>query len=178
MAGINFLLAVEKWGLRLFPPKQLSSICPALDTSFVHFLSSRAKEVEETTYVMRRYNPIKRIRLIETTEQWESFWQEVREEVNETKVVGFDCEWGRGLQPKKICRFCEAEGRKQRRFLDINRPTSLLQLATVGGYCGLVRILKMDSISDTLKALLGDPSILKLGVQPLTDGNRLWKDHG
>ena len=176
MAGINFLLAVEKWGLRLFPPKQLSSIRPALDTSFVHFLSSRAKE--EATYGKRTYNGVKRTRLIETTEQWESFWQEVREEVNETRVVGFDCEWGRGLQPKTNCRFCEADGRKQGRFLDVNRPTSLLQLATVGGYCALVRLLKMDGISDTLKALLGDPSILKLGVEPLTDGDTLWQDHG
>ena len=98
-------------------------------------------------------------------------------EVNRTKVIGFDCEW----VSESLMRREEGEeggGDDNGAERKIDGRVSLIQIATVGGLCGLVRILKLDFVPETLNELLSNRNILKLGVSPKDDGNRLGKDHG
>ena len=119
----------------------------------------------------------KTIWLIETVVDWESFWGEAKIEVNRTKVIGFDCEW---VSESLMRREEEREGGEDDFGAErkVDGRVSLIQIATVGGLCGLVRILKLDSVPETLKEVLSNRNILKLGVSPKDDGNRLGKDHG
>ncbi|XP_047358528.1 exonuclease 3'-5' domain-containing protein 2 isoform X1 [Vespa velutina] len=69
-------------------------------------------------------------------------------------ILGFDCEWVN-------------EG-----------PVSLLQLATHNGVCALFRINKIGFIPPRLQELLASKRILKVGVAPFEDGQKIIKDHG
>ncbi|KAK2587500.1 hypothetical protein KPH14_003200 [Odynerus spinipes] len=69
-------------------------------------------------------------------------------------ILGFDCEWVN-------------EG-----------PVSLLQLATHNGVCALFRIGKIGFIPPKLKELLANKRILKVGVAPFEDGQKILKDYG
>lgn len=69
-------------------------------------------------------------------------------------ILGFDCEWVN-------------EG-----------PVSLLQLATHNGVCALFRINKIGFIPPKLKELLANKRILKVGVAPFEDGQKILKDYG
>lgn len=58
---------------------------------------------------------------------------------------------------------------------------SMIQIATADGYCALIRILALarhNQIPETLTNLLRNKNILKLGVSPKDDANRLFKDYG
>ncbi|KAI4488611.1 hypothetical protein M0802_011427 [Mischocyttarus mexicanus] len=69
-------------------------------------------------------------------------------------ILGFDCEW-------------------------INEgPVSLLQLATYNGVCALFRISKIGFIPPNLQKLLSSKHILKVGVAPFEDGQKIEKDYG
>ncbi|XP_031842751.1 exonuclease 3'-5' domain-containing 2 isoform X2 [Nomia melanderi] len=69
-------------------------------------------------------------------------------------VLGFDCEWAN-------------EG-----------PVSLVQLATHNGVCGLFRIGKIGYVPHRLKELLASKRILKVGVAPYEDGQKIIADYG
>ncbi|XP_015610219.1 exonuclease 3'-5' domain-containing protein 2 [Cephus cinctus] len=69
-------------------------------------------------------------------------------------ILGFDCEWVN-------------EG-----------PVSLLQLATYNGVCALFRLSKIGYVPATLKELLANKQVLKVGVASFEDGQKLTRDYG
>ncbi|KAL9889059.1 exonuclease 3'-5' domain-containing protein 2-like isoform 1-T1 [Glossina fuscipes fuscipes] len=74
------------------------------------------------------------------------------------KVLGFDCEW-------------VSVGRSR-------NPVALLQLASPNGFCGLFRLCHMHHIPQSLKNLLVDKEIIKVGVDPAGDAQKLQEDNG
>ncbi|XP_070534607.1 exonuclease 3'-5' domain-containing protein 2-like [Ptychodera flava] len=74
------------------------------------------------------------------------------------KVIGLDCEWvAQNGQPNAV---------------------SLLQLSCLD-YCCLIRLHKIkDSIPESLRVLLEDKSVLKVGVGVMEDSKKLHRDYG
>ena len=149
---------------------------PAFVAALTYFLRSDDETDENNSHAVYDRKD-KTIRLIETVADWQSFWGEAEMEVNRTKVIGFDCEW---VSESLMRREGGEEGGEDDNGAErkIDGRVSLIQIATVSGICGLVRILKIDFVPETLKEVLSNRNILKLGVSPKDDGNRLGKDHG
>ncbi|XP_046394204.1 exonuclease 3'-5' domain-containing protein 2 isoform X2 [Ischnura elegans] len=78
-----------------------------------------------------------------------------RECSNSFPVLGMDCEWVPEWDPRE------------------KNPVALLQLATLSGYCVLFRLSFMGSIPGSVKNLLCNRSILKVGVAIENDVSRL-----
>ncbi|XP_046376546.1 exonuclease 3'-5' domain-containing protein 2-like [Haliotis rufescens] len=101
------------------------------------------------------------IHLISTPEEWQNQLVMLTEHLKIMKVVGLDCEWVSD----------HTTGHRSQ--------VALLQMATTSGLCLLVRLCHMGSmIPQTLKDVLADPSILKVGVAVKDDGKKLTKDYG
>ena len=149
---------------------------PAVVAALTYFRRSNDETDENNSHAVYDRKD-KTIRVIETVANWESFWKEAEIEVNQTKVIGFDCEW---VSESLMRREGGEEGGEDDNSAErkIDGRVSLIQIATVSGLCGLLRILKLDFVPETLKEVLSDRNILKLGVSPKDDGNRLGKDHG
>ncbi|XP_053962437.1 exonuclease 3'-5' domain-containing protein 2-like [Anastrepha ludens] len=77
----------------------------------------------------------------------------LRKHCEENPVLGFDCEWEMG-----------SEG------------VDLLQLCTHKGYCALIRLCAMRTLPPSLRDLLDDSHIVKVGVAPLDDAGRLSRE--
>ncbi|XP_055710470.1 bifunctional 3'-5' exonuclease/ATP-dependent helicase WRN-like isoform X4 [Phlebotomus papatasi] len=75
----------------------------------------------------------------------------------EYRALGFDCEW-------------IASGQRRSRV-------ALIQLATASGICGLFRINKIGHVPDTLKDVLKDKTIRKVGVNSALDARYLRMDY-
>lgn len=91
----------------------------------------------------------------------EDFIYRIRSHCEDFPVIGFDCEWWSIRGPR--------------------RQVALLQLASGGGLCILVRLCQMRWMTDKmgeLNKLLKDERIIKVGVEPSNDGNKLWADYG
>uniref|UniRef100_A0A1A9VZH2 3'-5' exonuclease domain-containing protein n=1 Tax=Glossina brevipalpis TaxID=37001 RepID=A0A1A9VZH2_9MUSC len=73
------------------------------------------------------------------------------------KVLGFDCEW---VSQRGYC-----------------SRVALLQLASSNGFCGLFQLCHMRHIPKSLKTLLEDKEIIKVGVEPAQDAQRLMNDY-
>ncbi|XP_038051999.1 exonuclease 3'-5' domain-containing protein 2-like [Patiria miniata] len=99
--------------------------------------------------------------VVETIDALETALSRISDETSKFKVMSLDCEW---------C--SERCGRR--------RSVALLQLATASGYSVLIRLckLKTNRLPESLKVLLMDKSIFKVGVAVLDDANRLFNDHG
>uniref|UniRef100_A0A1A9VR77 3'-5' exonuclease domain-containing protein n=1 Tax=Glossina austeni TaxID=7395 RepID=A0A1A9VR77_GLOAU len=82
----------------------------------------------------------------------------LREHCKHYKVLGFDCEW-------------ITVGR-------VRNPVALLQLASPNGFCGLFHLCHMHHIPKSLKNLLEDKEIIKVGIDPAADGRKLQEDYG
>lgn len=78
----------------------------------------------------------------------------------EYRVLGFDCEWVTVNASK--------------------RPVALLQLAAHNGYCALIRLhrLRGASLPASLRELLANGDIVKVGVVPMDDARHLARDYG
>ncbi|KAL0849790.1 hypothetical protein ABMA28_011736 [Loxostege sticticalis] len=72
-------------------------------------------------------------------------------------AIGFDCEWVTDHGKRK--------------------PVALLQLSTIDGYCGLFRLNCLGRVPESLKELLEDRTIYKVGVAPDDDGRYLYQDY-
>ncbi|GFO20170.1 exonuclease 3'-5' domain-containing protein 2 [Plakobranchus ocellatus] len=95
------------------------------------------------------------IYIINKPEEWDEIYEKVLNDIRHVKVLGLDCEWVQ------------------------RRPVALLQLSTPTGLCVLVRLFKLGSgIPETLKSLLADKSVLKVGVAILDDSKKLFQDYG
>lgn len=98
------------------------------------------------------------IHIVTSSDEWEAVSSHIAEEAYSIGALGFDCEW------------VQVQGSR--------RPVALLQLATASGVCVLARLSCMDSIPDSLKTLLHDNNVLKLGVACIEDSQYLLMDYG
>lgn len=114
------------------------------------------KTIKMLSNNVKVYQRKKEIFIIETEEEWEHFY-DIYIKNHHVKVLGFDCEWV---------------------FRGRRHPVALLQLATQDGVCALVRVFKISTFPASLKQLLNDRSILKVGVAPKDDAKKLFQDYG
>ncbi|XP_010877690.1 exonuclease 3'-5' domain-containing protein 2 isoform X2 [Esox lucius] len=95
-------------------------------------------------------------------EDWEQLWPTLQKELAVYPVLGLDCEW------------VSVKGRTS--------AVSLLQMATYSGRCVLVRLRPFrgawQDLPLSLKEVLRDPHVLKVGVGCYEDGKRLTRDYG
>lgn len=105
-------------------------------------------------------NPLRHqdVKIVETEEQCKAVINILRSHTKSFNVLGFDCEW------------VTVEGTR--------RPVALLQLASHKGLCALIRLCELDGIPKTLRELLEDESVLKVGVAPSEDASKLSYDYG
>uniref|UniRef100_A0A1B0BNC1 3'-5' exonuclease domain-containing protein n=1 Tax=Glossina palpalis gambiensis TaxID=67801 RepID=A0A1B0BNC1_9MUSC len=81
----------------------------------------------------------------------------LRKHCGDYKVLGFDCEW-------------VSVGRSR-------KPVALLQLASSNGFCGLFHLCHMHHIPKSLKNLLEDKEIIKVGIDPSGDAQKLQEGY-
>ncbi|XP_037954752.1 exonuclease 3'-5' domain-containing protein 2-like [Teleopsis dalmanni] len=111
-----------------------------------------------------------------------SILQDYRDAIKNSNIVVVES----GRKCKQVVRIIRAKCRKQK-FVGFDvewvtedgerKPIALLQLSTGDGYCGLLRLCKMVSIPKCLSALLSDPDIIKLGVAPFDDAEKMLSDY-
>ncbi|CAL4182676.1 unnamed protein product, partial [Meganyctiphanes norvegica] len=120
------------------------------------------KKIVQLLYKWRINSLIKlsnmKVHIVTSNEEWECIYSLIAEEAYTIGALGFDCEW------------VQVQGSR--------RPVALLQLATASGVCVLVRLSCMNSIPDSLKMLLNDNRVLKLGVACIEDSQYLLMDYG
>ncbi|CAL4069565.1 unnamed protein product, partial [Meganyctiphanes norvegica] len=99
-----------------------------------------------------------KIHIVTCSKEWGNISTYIAEEAHAIGAIGFDCEW------------VHVQGSR--------RPVALLQLATASGVCVLVRLSCMKTIPDSLKMLLNDNRMFKLGVGCIDDSKFLLMDYG
>ncbi|BFY97658.1 hypothetical protein BsWGS_00698 [Bradybaena similaris] len=115
------------------------------------FLVSKAVEYMETKH---RLYVAKKICVVDSPEQWEEAYSGLEKDLRVIKVLGLDCEW---VESHKV---------------------ALLQLASPSGLCILVRLFKLwPSFPESLRLLLADSSILKVGAAIIGDAKKLHRDY-
>ncbi|XP_020375184.1 exonuclease 3'-5' domain-containing protein 2 isoform X1 [Rhincodon typus] len=99
--------------------------------------------------------------IVESEDEWEQVWPLLKTELDNYPLIGIDCEW------------ISIKGKPN--------PVSLLQLASYSGFCLLVRMPQMIRdgrlMPKTLLDLLGNGSVLKVGVDAFEDGCKLLRDY-
>ncbi|KAJ8735084.1 hypothetical protein PYW08_014334 [Mythimna loreyi] len=98
------------------------------------------------------------IKTVNTEEFCDEVVGELRRRCQKHRALGFDCEW------------VTDKGKRH--------PVALVQLSSFDGYCGLFRLNKMKTVPASLKDLLEDETIYKVGVAPADDGKYLSHDYG
>ncbi|XP_053601595.1 exonuclease 3'-5' domain-containing protein 2 [Plodia interpunctella] len=83
--------------------------------------------------------------------------EELQRRCSTFRSIGFDCEW------------VSDHGSR--------RPVALVQLSSYDGYCGLFRLSKLATVPSSLKELLEDKHIYKVGVSPMDDAKYLFQDY-
>ncbi|GAB1607615.1 exonuclease 3'-5' domain-containing protein 2-like isoform X1 [Argonauta hians] len=122
---------------------------------FYKFLSKSSKRFR----IGRRiaFPPVT-IQTVSTHQEWKDVHTQLMAQCETIPVLGLDAEW--------IYRF----GRRY--------PVSLLQLAGKGGLCVLIQMnLLPKPYPASFRSLMGDPSILKVGVGICVDVDNLRVDH-
>ncbi|XP_048394161.1 exonuclease 3'-5' domain-containing protein 2 isoform X2 [Stegostoma tigrinum] len=99
--------------------------------------------------------------IVESEDEWEQAWPLLKTDLDNYPLIGIDCEW------------ISIKGKPN--------PVSLLQLASYSGFCLLVRMPQMIRdgrlMPKTLLDLLGNGSVLKVGVDAFEDGCKLFRDY-
>jgi len=101
--------------------------------------------------------PGTKITLVNTYADWENISDAILQDVSAFPFIGLDTEW---------------VSKKGSAGL-----VSMLQLATYSGHCVLIRLCLLDKIPSSLRNILVDPDIIKVGVAVLDDGEKLLVDH-
>uniref|UniRef100_A0A1A9ZM47 Exonuclease 3'-5' domain-containing protein 2 n=1 Tax=Glossina pallidipes TaxID=7398 RepID=A0A1A9ZM47_GLOPL len=112
------------------------------------------------SYWNRFQNPLKRkhVVLIQNTNDCQKVVNILKSHCSDYKVLGFDCEW------------VTVSGSR--------RPVALLQLCSNRGYCALFRLCCIRQIPKSLRDLLADEEVIKVGVDPGYDAQKLAQDYG
>ncbi|KAL8169553.1 UNVERIFIED_CONTAM: Exonuclease 3'-5' domain-containing protein 2 [Gekko kuhli] len=100
--------------------------------------------------------------IVSDAEDWNRLEPLLKKELEHCPVLGIDCEW------------VSLKGKA--------KPVSLLQMATCGGLCALLRLPRLTSgeqaLPMTLLDILADGGILKVGVGCWEDSCKLLHDYG
>lgn len=100
--------------------------------------------------------------MVSSEDEWQQLWPLIQEELSVFPVLGLDCEW------------VSVKGKSS--------SVSLLQMSSYSGLCVLVRLLGLcsrpHSFPLSLKDVLQDPHVFKVGVGCYEDGKRLTRDYG
>ncbi|CAH1643173.1 unnamed protein product [Spodoptera littoralis] len=97
------------------------------------------------------------VEIVTTEESCDSVVAELKRRCQKHHALGFDCEW------------VTNNGKRQ--------PVALVQLSSFDGYCGLFRLNTLKAVPLSLKELLEDESIYKVGVGPKDDSKYLHNDY-
>ncbi|XP_072935577.1 exonuclease 3'-5' domain-containing protein 2 [Epargyreus clarus] len=98
-----------------------------------------------------------KIEIVTTEDHCNAVVEEIRRRSAQHRAIGLDCEW------------VTEHGKRQ--------PVALLQLSSYDGYCTLIRLCQMENFPQSLKELLEDESIYKVGVAPAGDAMYLAQDY-
>ncbi|XP_023343406.1 exonuclease 3'-5' domain-containing protein 2 [Eurytemora carolleeae] len=98
-----------------------------------------------------------RISLVSSASDWEKIWKDVSSDLEKFPFLGLDTEW---VNSKGYV-----------------GPISLLQLGTFSGHAILVRLCTLDKIPISLRDILANPDIIKVGVAVLDDSSKLLVEH-
>ncbi|CAK1548737.1 unnamed protein product [Leptosia nina] len=98
------------------------------------------------------------IKIVENTVDCDEVIKEILKQCVVSRAIGFDCEW------------VTVNGNK--------RPVALIQISTYDGFCGLFRLNKLQHCPESLKELLEDEKIYKVGVAPIDDAKYIAADYG
>lgn len=123
-------------------------------------IKNRSKIIQRLKYAYNFRNPLrhKHIEIIETTDDCQRIVATLRKHCNEYRVLGFDCEW-------------VTVGGKR-------RHTAMLQLASHKGLCALIRLCSLKTIPMSLRELLEDDKVIKVGIGAHDDAGKLSYDYG
>jgi len=118
--------------------------------SILHLLHSHIKSNPAV-------GPGTRISVVRGSSDWEKISDVILDDIKRFPFIGLDTEWvnNRGIAGK----------------------VSLLQLATWSGHSVLVRLCTLDKVPVSLRNILCDPQILKVGVAVVDDSKKLLVDH-
>ena len=100
-----------------------------------------------------------RISMVNSEEEWAEIESRVAEILDMHPFVGFDIEWVSNQRHNA-------------------KPVSLMQLSFYNGRTVLLRINKFDVIPESLKSILMDSQIVKIGVGVFDDAKKLKEDYG
>ncbi|XP_050533718.1 exonuclease 3'-5' domain-containing protein 2 [Daktulosphaira vitifoliae] len=106
------------------------------------------------SFVMLR---TRQINIIDSIDECEKIATNLEKSCKNVPILGLDCEW-----------VTENE---------IRRPIAILQIADYDGMCSLIRLYKLKTISPTLKKLLNNGQVLKVGVAISDDAQLLMNDY-
>merc|ERR1712136_72535 len=124
-------------------------------------LLNRWRIVREARYLqdnlkLRLKTPLPTTTIISHHSEWDHVHQTLFRDISRIPIIGFDCEWVN--------------------FHGKTKPVAMIQLASYRGVCALVRVCCLSTIPMTLKNILADPGIFKVGVATWEDATKLKKD--
>ncbi|KAG6456921.1 hypothetical protein O3G_MSEX010014 [Manduca sexta] len=97
------------------------------------------------------------IETVDTEKACDRVVKELRRRCRVHRALGFDCEW------------VTEHGTRN--------PVALVQLSSIDGLCGLFRLNCMTSFPTSLKELLEDETVYKVGVAAADDAKYLYSDY-
>ncbi|EFX73459.1 hypothetical protein DAPPUDRAFT_325251 [Daphnia pulex] len=103
-------------------------------------------------------NPLTATTIVTRISEWDEVYSVLSKHCSEVPILGFDCEWS------------NVDGNTQ--------PIALIQLASHQGVCALVRVCCLSTLPESLKNILTNPKILKVGVATWEDASKLKRDLG
>uniref|UniRef100_A0A915HEU2 3'-5' exonuclease domain-containing protein n=1 Tax=Romanomermis culicivorax TaxID=13658 RepID=A0A915HEU2_ROMCU len=133
------------------------------------------------------------VTVVSSVQHWENILPRFKNEIANSNVIGFDCEW------VEVSNWARLYGKKEMQLLNRLEKScarqefdehlirmentrrdkvSLLQLSAVSGYTILIRLILFKYVPDSLKMFLEDARIIKVGVNIFSDCSRLHKDWG
>ncbi|XP_028995402.1 exonuclease 3'-5' domain-containing protein 2 isoform X2 [Betta splendens] len=142
---------------------------PPAENNLTHFTEQKVEPAERPTPQLAPVTHIPSSEqllavkpvVVSSEDEWEQLWPLMQKELSVFPVLGLDCEW------------VSVRGQAS--------AVSLLQMASYSGLCILVKLLAFRSkrqLPLSLKGVLQDPRILKVGVGCYEDGKRLMCDYG
>lgn len=126
------------------------------------------------------------VKIIGSAKEWDEVNDQFRASIGDLGVIGLDCEW------VEADNFDYKEKRDEWRFVNTTvtidqkmnstrisngsqGKVALLEMASDKGFVVLVRLCLFETIPDSLRELVEDTSIYKLGVNIEKDATKLFK---
>jgi hypothetical protein len=117
-----------------------------------------------------------RLIVVSTVDEWEAAFELLMVDIIDFPFIGIDCEWLANDQVAEKARQAATEAESSSTLIDNieQRRVCLLQLATRQGTCVLARLCLFERLPDSLRRLLADERVWKVGVNIETDKRKLF----